>query len=69
LFDTFTVVVGYAENEAEFERYAEVIYQRMTELHRLYDIFNAYDDINNLYTVNANAGIAPVAVNRDIIAV
>jgi len=36
-------------------------------LHRYYDIFNAYDGINNLYTVNANAGIAPVAVSQDII--
>ena len=67
LFDTIITVVGYTKNKAEFDRYANIIYERMKELDRLFDIYNAYDGINNLYTVNQNAGIAPVKVSKDII--
>lgn len=67
LFDTAVFIIGYAQSEAEFSRYAEIIYERMEELHRLFDIYNEYDGVNNLYTVNANAGISPVAVDREII--
>lgn len=67
LFDTATVIVGYADSQSEFDRYANIIHDRLEELHRLYDIYNAYDGINNLYTVNENAGIAPVEVSRDVI--
>ena len=66
-FDTATIVIGYAKSGAEFSGYAEIIYERMEELHRLYDIYSAYDGVNNLYTVNANAGLSPVEVDRDII--
>ena len=66
-FDTATLVIGYAKSAAEFSRYAEIIYDRMEELHTLFDIYNAYDGLNNLYTVNANAGISPVEVDREII--
>jgi thiamine biosynthesis lipoprotein len=67
LFDTVTVVIGYAENREEFDRYTNTIYARLKELHRLYDIYNEYGGVNNLRTVNNNAGIAPVAVDPDII--
>lgn len=67
LFDTYTVIIGYAKSEAEFSRYSEAIYNRMKELDSLYDIYNAYEGVNNLYTVNQNAGVAPVKVDRDII--
>jgi thiamine biosynthesis lipoprotein len=67
LFDTLTIIIGYAESEEEFTAYTNVIHERMSELHKLYDIYNEYEGINNLSTVNKNAGIAPVAVDRDII--
>jgi len=66
-FDTLITFIGYAESEAMFEYYSNIVFGRLEELHRYYDIFNAYDGINNLYTINANAGVAPVAVNQDII--
>jgi thiamine biosynthesis lipoprotein len=67
LFDTVTVVVGYAGSQAEFDGYMKIIRERLETLHRLYDIYHEYEGLNNLYTVNANAGIAPVEVSRDII--
>ena len=67
MFDTLIVFSGYAESEEAFAGHAEALFSRFEELHRLYDIFNAYDGINNIHTINANAGIAPVEVHQDII--
>jgi thiamine biosynthesis lipoprotein len=66
-FDTVTIIIGYAESQEKFTEYTDVIYQRMSELHKLYDIYNEYEGINNLSTVNKNAGIAPVTVDRAIL--
>jgi thiamine biosynthesis lipoprotein len=39
----------------------------MEGLSRLYDIYNAYEGVNNLYTINEAAGLAPVAADREIL--
>ncbi len=66
-FDTVTQVVGYTETEEEFNGYAEKIHERMLELHKLYDKYNDYEGINNIKTINDNAGVKPVKVSKDII--
>jgi FAD:protein FMN transferase len=66
-FDTLVRVVAYTEDEEQFDAYFSFIHQRLQELHRLYDIYNDYEGINNLKTVNDQAGINPVAVDEDII--
>ena len=67
LFDTVTTIVGFAESEEVFAAQAQVIHDELLVYHRLFDIYNDYDGINNLKTVNDNAGIAPVKVDRKII--
>ena len=66
-FDTVTTVVVYAKSEAEFRTYYDIVESRFRELHRLYDIYNTYPGINNLKTVNDNAGVRPVEVDQRII--
>ena len=66
-FDTVTQVIGYTESEEEFSDYMTIIQERMTELHRLFDIYNNYEGLNNLKTINDNAGIEPVEVDETII--
>ncbi len=66
-FDTMTQVVGYARSEEEFKSYFEKIHSRFFQLHKLYDIYNEYDGINNVKTINDNAGIKPVKVDKEII--
>lgn len=66
-FDTVTQVIGYAESEEEFNTYVEKIHERLQELHKFYDIYNTYEGINNVKTINDNAGIKPVKVDREII--
>lgn len=67
LFDTITKVVGYAKDKDDFTQYAQMIHDKLQEYHQLYDIYNNYDGINNIKTINDNAGKAPVKVDRNII--
>ena len=64
-FDTVTTVVGYAESKEEFDKIYKVITSCLSEYHKLYDIYNHYEDINNLHTVNNTEG--PVTVDKKII--
>ena len=67
LFDTVTYVVGRAGSEAEFTEKANYVRDELEQYHRLFDIYEEYDGIANLKTINANAGVAPVEVDRRII--
>lgn len=67
LFDTVTMIIGYAQDEEEFTKYAQLIYDNLKEYHELYDIYHDYEGINNIKTINDNAGIAPVKVDQRII--
>lgn len=67
VFDTYTIVLGYARDEEEFKTFADTIYREMYRLHELFDIYNDYKGINNLKTVNDNAGVAPVEVDPSVI--
>ncbi|OPA74247.1 thiamine biosynthesis protein ApbE [Paenibacillus selenitireducens] len=66
-FDTLTQVVAYTENEEQFQQYFQRIHDRFQELHKLYDIYNNYEGLNNIKTINDQAGIQPVRVDPDII--
>ena len=67
LFDTVTTVIGTGENEEQFLQNAKKIYNQLLVYHQLFDIYNDYAEINNLKTVNDQAGIAPVVVDGVII--
>ena len=68
VFDTVTSITGKAESEEAFRTKAQTLHAELLEYHQLFDIYNNYDGINNLKTVNDNAGIAPVTVDSRIIA-
>ena len=67
VFDTVTILQGYTTSEEEFSQQAAALKADLTEYHQLYDIYNSYPDMNNLKTVNDNAGVAPVQVDQKII--
>lgn len=67
VFDTVTTVVGRAESEEAFQATAQDVHDALLVYHRLFDIYNDYEELNNLKTVNDNAGIAPVEVDSIII--
>ena len=67
LFDTVTAMTGLSDSQEAFTANAQAIRDALEVYHQLFDIYNSYDGINNLKTVNDNAGIAPVKVDRKII--
>ena len=67
LFDTMTRIIAYAPDETSFHQHAQMIYNELEKYHRLFDIYNNYDGINNMKTINDNAGMQPVTVDREII--
>ncbi len=67
LFDTVTTVIGRADSQEAFEETAQAVHDKLLVYHQLFDIYNTYDGIHNLKTVNDNAGIAPVKVDEKII--
>ena len=67
LFDTVTTILGYAQSEEEFRSQAQELHDALLEYHQLFDIYNDYPGLNNLKTINDQAGIAPVQVDERII--
>ena len=67
LFDTVTSIVGRAESEQAHMETAQAIHDELLIYHQLFDIYNDYEGLNNLKTVNDNAGVAPVVVDRAVI--
>lgn len=67
IFDTHSLIIGYEFSEEEFEKNSLLILDELESYHRLFDIYYEYEGINNLKTVNDNAGIAPVKVDKKII--
>ena len=67
LFDTVTTVVGRAESQETFTRDAQLVHDKLLVYHQLFDIYNEYEGISNLKTVNDHAGIAPVKVDPIVI--
>ena len=67
LFDTVTTIVGRYPSEKEFSEVTQAIHDELLVYHQLFDIYNDYEGLNNLKTVNDQAGIAPVEVDAKVI--
>ena len=66
-FDTVTQVIAYCSSEKEFSAQMEALHADLLEYHQLYDIYNDYDGVVNIKTINDNAGKAPVQVDEKIL--
>lgn len=66
-FDTVIQFIGYTKSQDEFEAIAKLGEARFYELNKLFDIYHDYEGINNIKTINDNAGIRPVEVRKEII--
>ncbi len=49
-------LIGYANSQAEFDRWADLAESEFLKLHELFDIYHEYPGINNLMTINKMAG-------------
>lgn len=67
VFDTVSTVTAYDTDQASFDSHLEQLHQRLEEYHKLYDIYNSYEGLVNINTLNNEAGKAPVVVDERII--
>ncbi len=64
-FNTSTVIYSYAnDSKKEFDANCDAVRELFSTYHKLFDIYNEYDGLNNLCTVNKNAGISPVKADK-----
>ena len=68
LFDTVTFIKGTAESKEAFEEKATLIHDELQRYHQFFDIYNDYEGLNNIKTINDQAGVSPVTVDPEIIA-
>ena len=66
-FDTVTQVIAYCDSEEEFTAQMDALHADLVEYNQLYDIYNDYDGVTNIKTINDNAGTAPVTVDDKIL--
>ena len=67
-FDTVSVVFSYkGDSQSDFDANCADVEDVLKDYHRLFDIYYEYSGVNNLKTINKNAGKQPVEVDRRLI--
>ena len=51
-FDTATTITGYADSKEEFDKISQEILDELRIYHKLFTIYDRYENFNNLCTVN-----------------
>ena len=64
LFDTVTMITGYAESEEMFNQRASLLIRELRDYHELCDVYHVYEGIHNVKTINDLAGGEPVPIDR-----
>lgn len=62
-FDTLITITAYASDQETFDAAASQMHQLYITMHQLYDNYNAYPGVNNVYTLNHTAAEKPVEVD------
>jgi len=65
-FDTPIQVIMYEDSQKDYDENFAYIQNEFIYYHQLFDKYNDYDGINNIKTINDQAGIAPVTVEEDL---
>lgn len=66
-FDTITTFSAYCKNEEEFNKYKDLVEKRMAEYHKLFNNYDKFNGVNNITTLNENAGVKKVKLDKKII--
>lgn len=66
-FDTLITFSAYLESEEQFIAYNNIMSEKMGYYHQLFDKYHTYEGINNLKTINDNAGKNKVIVDQELI--
>ena len=67
-FDTVSYIYSYAgDSEERFNSRSSDVSAILEEYHKLFDIYHAYSGVNNLYTINQQAGGEMLEVDEKLI--
>lgn len=67
VFDTVVTFTSYQKNVNDFNEYKKIVEDEFEHFNKLFDNYNAYEGINNIFTININAGKKPVKVDENIL--
>lgn len=59
-FDTVTTIIGFEEDKKIFNEVCNFIKEELYEYHKLYNIYNSYEGVKNLYTINKEKTVSGV---------
>lgn len=66
-FNTPFTLIAFTKSQESFDTLFEEMKDQVRVMNKLYDIYNNYDGVNNIKTINDMAGIKPVKVDQAII--
>lgn len=66
-FDTVMTLLAYTKTKDDFDDYFDMMRNEFIHYNELFDRYNSYTGVNNIKTINDNAGIAAVEVDQEII--
>lgn len=66
-FDTVTNFTAYTEDEEKFNFYKKIIDEKMQYYHQLFNSYEEFKGVNNVYTINKMAGKEAVKVEKPVI--
>lgn len=67
-FNTVSVVLSYkGDSTEEFSDNCKAVSSLLSDYHKLFDIYYEYEGVNNLKTLNKNAGKEPIKVDERLI--
>ncbi len=66
-FDTWVRILAYAPSVDKWEAAFEAAQKDFVHLHQLYDKYNEYEGINNIYILNKKAAIEPIKVEKELL--
>lgn len=67
-FDTVSNIYSYAGDTKEvFTKNCEEVFEILNEYHQLFDVYHEYSGVNNLCTINKNAGGEAIVVDEKLI--
>lgn len=67
VFDTVTVITGYAKSEKEFNEQVKELHEQLVYYHKLFDIYHTYKGMNNMMTINETCPSKQLQVDQEMI--
>ena len=66
VLDTVCVFTLYLTEDQDADYYKNWIHEELLSYHQLFDAYHEYDGVNNVYTINQNAGKQAIAVDEEL---